>query len=449
VVLVGASLAVKGPGPDLPAGLCVMTPPVSPKGDSVLELEFHTMSAMAAAPQTARSSQRSDFAHLMVGIACGFALVVTAFLLAFLAQKGGLPDSCDFASYWATGQQLAHHANPYDPNVMGDLERTAGYTGAGSYYMRNPPWALPLVLPLGYVSARTAVLPWSLLMLGLLILSVQILQPVLGLSGWQLQLLGIAFPPALQCVVVGQTSLFVLLGLVLFLRLHRTHPFCAGAALWLCTFKPHLFLPFGLVFLLWIVTTRRFRILAGSLTAVVVSTLVTLWIDPAAFSQYLHWARSSGISEQPVPCFGVMLRRLIDPGAQWLVFVPAMIACVWALAYFQARRTHWDWLEHGNLLMLVSILAAPYCFLFDQSLVLPALLYAASRTSSRRTLGMLGLLYLAVEVVPWFHFGPRTFFYTWIWQAPAWLAWYLLTRSPSHGDPITSATPSALVPTAG
>ena len=74
---------------------------------------------------------------------------------------------------------------------MGNLERTAGYTGQGSYYMRNPPWALPLVLPLGYVGARVAVLPWSLLMLGLLLLSVQLLRPMLGLSGWQLRLLGL------------------------------------------------------------------------------------------------------------------------------------------------------------------------------------------------------------------------------------------------------------------
>ena len=144
------------------------------------------MGAMAAAAQLPGKTDTSDCADLTIGVACGFVLVFTALLLAILAQRGGLPSSCDFASYWATGQQLAHHANPYDPSVMGDLERTAGYTGQGSYYMRNPPWALPLVLPLGYVSAHIAVLPWSLLMLGLLILSVQFLQPVLGLSGWQI-----------------------------------------------------------------------------------------------------------------------------------------------------------------------------------------------------------------------------------------------------------------------
>jgi hypothetical protein len=403
------------------------------------------MGGMAAAAQVPGKTDRSDFADLMIGVACGFVLIVTTLLLAVLAQKGGLPSSCDFASYWATGQQLAHHANPYDASVMGDLERTAGYTGQGSYYMRNPPWALPLVLPLGYVSARIAVLPWSLLMLGLLFLSVQLLQPVLGLSGWQLRLLGCAFPPALQCVVVGQTSLFVLLGLVLFLRLHRTRPVWAGAALWLCTLKPHLFLPFGLILLVWIILTRQYRILLGAVAAAAASCLAALWIDPAGFSQYWRWAHDSGISAQPVPCLGVLLRRLIDPGAQWLVFVPAILACAWALAYFWPRRASWDWIENGSLLMLVSIVAAPYCFLFDQSLALPAVLYAASRTSSRRMLAALAVLYLLVEIVPWFHFGPTAYFYSWLWQAPAWLAWYVLARRSTQQDasPVAAYAPTA------
>ena len=95
--------------------------------------------------------------------------------------------------------------------------------------------------------------------------------------------------------------------------------------------------------------------------------------------------------------------------------------------------------------MLVSIVAAPYCFLFDQSLALPAVLYAASRTSSRRMLAALAVLYLLVEIVPWFHFGPTAFFYSWLWQAPAWLAWYVLARRSTQQDasPVAAYAPTA------
>ena len=68
----------------------------------------------------------------------------------------------DFITYWATGQQLVHHGNPYDAAAVSRIERDAGFQGGASYYMRNAPWALPLALPLGYFGAQAAALPWSL-----------------------------------------------------------------------------------------------------------------------------------------------------------------------------------------------------------------------------------------------------------------------------------------------
>lgn len=146
---------------------------------------------------------------------------------------------------------------------MARLEHAAALRDGTPCYKRNPPWALPLTLPLGLVSERVGILPWSLLMLGLLLISVRLMWGMVGRPGTRLDLLGYAFPPALLCAVMGQTSLFLLLGLVLFLRLHRTRPFWAGAALWLCTLKPHLFLPFGIVLLIWIVVFAKLPDPAG------------------------------------------------------------------------------------------------------------------------------------------------------------------------------------------
>jgi hypothetical protein len=367
---------------------------------------------------------RSDIADLAIAVACGLALLVTALLLAMLPAAGHLTSSCDFISYWATGQQLVHHANPYDPIAMERIEHAAGWAGTGAYYMRNPPWALPLAWPLGLVSIRVAVLPWSLLMFAVLAVSVRMLRTMFGARARRIDLLGYAFPPALLCVVMGQTSLLALLGLVLFLRLHRTQPVWAGAALWLCTLKPHLFVPFAVVLLAWIVVSRSYRILLGAGIAGAVSCLLTVWIYPGAFAQYLAWARTSGITQQPVPCLAVLLRKMIDPSATWLVLVPCVLGCVWALKYFFDRRERWDWLEHGSLLVLVSLVVAPYCFLFDQSLAIPALLYAAGRFAPRGMLIALAALYLAVELQPLLFQAPSVAYWTWLLAAPAWLAWY-------------------------
>lgn len=395
-------------------------------------------------PGISGQKPRADAADLAIAIACGLALLVTVLLLAMLPAAGHLTSSCDFISYWATGQQLVHHGNPYDPIAMERIEHAAGWAGTGAYYMRNPPWALPLAWPLGLLSIRAVVLPWSLLMFAVLAASVRILWKMFGTRARRIDLLGYGFPPALLCVVMGQTSLLALLGLVLFLRLHRTQPVWAGAALWLCTLKPHLFVPFAVVLLSWIVISRGYRILLGAGIAGAVSCLLTVWIDPGAFAQYLAWARISGISQQPVPCLAVLLRKIIDPSATWLVVVPGILASVWALQYFFHHKEHWDWIEHGGLLVLVSLVVAPYCFLFDQSLAIPALLYAAERFASRGALIALAGLYLFVELQPLFFPAPSVAYWIWLLAAPAWLAWYWIAGRSEAAPQIAHAAAPVL-----
>lgn len=377
-------------------------------------------------------SKKNDVAVLLIAVACALGVVFTILFLSILPFNRNIVARRDYIVYWATGQQLAHHANPYDPDALNRLEHEAGFQGAASYYMRNAPWALPLALPLGYFGPMAAALPWSLLMLGLLIASVRIAWKLFGVSGSHLEWLGYCFPPALFCVILGQTSIFLLFGLVVFLRLHKTHPFGAGAAVWLCTLKPHMFLPFGVVLLVWIVITRKYRILAGGVAAMAAGSLITACIDPAAWTQYTHYMRASGITREFTANLGNVLRDSIHPAAEWLALVPAILGCVWALIYFWRRRRQWDWLENGSLLMLVSIFVAPFGWIFDQSLAIPAVLFAASRTSSRIVLSALALIFIAIEI-ELINFDLHSAAY--LWTAPAWLVWYLFARASARRAP--------------
>jgi hypothetical protein len=375
-----------------------------------------------------RSKDGYDFSELLFAISCALAIVYTAVVLSSLPFKRDIAAHRDFIVYWATGQQLAHHGNPYDPVALKQIEQDGGFTGDTAYYMRNTPWALPLALPLGYMSVQAAALPWSLIMLGLLVASVRMLWNMFGPVGSRLDWLGYCFPPALACVDIGQTSVILLFGLVLFLRFHRTRPFAAGAALWLCTIKPHLFLPFALVLLAWIVVSRSYLILAGGVAAMLAGNAITACIDPSAWTQYMHYVRTSNITREFTACLGDVLRDALNPSAEWLAFVPAMLGSIWAVIYFWQRRHAWDWLENGNPVMLVSLVVAPFGWIFDQTLAIPALLFAASQTSSRVLLSVLALIYIAIEV-ELFRFDPHSLAYLWI--VPAWLAWYLFARADS------------------
>src|SRR5213596_3321744 len=97
-------------------------------------------------------------------------LALAAALAAFgavFARAGGfaaLPMH-DFIEYWAAGRLLLQGSNPYDPDLVHELERQAGRSDEG-ILMWNPPWALPLVLPLGALPVRAAHLLWLAFHLG-------------------------------------------------------------------------------------------------------------------------------------------------------------------------------------------------------------------------------------------------------------------------------------------
>ena len=340
------------------------------------------------------------------------------------------PGSRDFVEYWAAGQQLAHHANPYDSDAILKLERSAGFpSGIPTLVMGNPPSALLLVLPLGRLSAMTAELVWEFLLLASLVLSVQLLRTLYGSQKNLLHVLAYAFAPALSCLLAGQISLFILLGLVLFLRWRRSRPFLAGASLWLCLLKPHLFLPLGIVLVVWIILTGSYKIVLGMACALGISSALATMFDPQVWSQYAQMMSAARIDKILMPCIGSLLRFYVPPHTFWLQCFPAGIASLWALAYFLKKRNRWNWPEDGSLLMLVSILVAPYTWFMDQAVLIPALLCGVYFTRSRSLIALLALMSAVIEIeilrgLPLLH----SFYY--LWTAPAFLVWYLFAVRP-------------------
>ena len=380
---------------------------------------------MASGKELPTDKTRYDIAELSIALVSGLALAITALFLCVAPLTGGIAGVRDFVVYWATGQQLVHQANPYDPAAMMKIERDAGLpAGYGVLYMRNPPWALPVAYPLGLTGVRVGTLLWSLVLLACLWASVRLTWQIQGRPRRLLNSLGLSFAPALMCLIVGQTSLFALLGLVLFLTFHRTRPFLAGMSLWLCALKPHLFLAFGVVLLAWIAVNGAYKVLLGAAAALAASCAVTWCIDPTAWADYARMMRTVGIEREFIPCWSVALRLWLSPRVMSLQYLLPALASAWALAYFWKRRHTWDWLSHGNLVVLVSIVAAPYCWLFDQSIAIPALLQGAYRTRSRAMLALLAAASVLIEIE--LFRGVKLPSGLFLWTAPTWLAWYLL-----------------------
>jgi hypothetical protein len=397
---------------------------------------------MASSPNVKRPLPRTDYADFAIALASGLILAISAIFFISVLFSGKMAGSRDFVSYWSTGVQLRHHADPYNWEQMMALQHAAHLDATGVLFMRNPPWALPLAYPLGFLELRIGAFIWNIILLGCLLTSVHLVRVMHGSPNNYVHWLGVAFTPAIICLNMGQTGLFALFGLVLFLRLHRTHPFAAGLALWLCSLKPHLLLPFAAVLLAWIIVSKSYRILAGWVLAMAASTALAWWIDPQAWARYSALMRSNPVQYEFVPCLSDAFRYWIHPTWIWLQYVPAVIGCLWALIYFWRRRGAWDWLENGSPLLMVSVLVAPYCFPPDQCLVIPALMHGMYKTRSRAMLALVAFILLAIQFETW---RVRIISGYYMWVAPTWLVWYLLARRSSDAAneiPVTAAAQS-------
>jgi Glycosyltransferase family 87 len=412
--------------------------PLKIPGRELTAREIHRavrMALMASSSETPVATigrEKVDLAELSIALVGGLALALTALFICVVPLSGKIAGSRDFGIYWATGQQLAHHADPYDHDAMMRLEHTANMpSGYPVLYMRNPPWGLPLAMPLGFIGLRLGAFLWSLILLGCLLVSVHMLWQLHGRPNNQLHWLGYSFAPALLCLLMGQTSLFALLGFVLFLRLHASRPFWAGVSLWLCALKPHLLLPFFAALLVWILVSRSYKVLAGAAATMIASWALLYFIDPMAWRQYAHMMRVSGIQKEFLPCPSIALRYWISPDTMWLPYLLPALGCVWAVGFYWSRRHAWSWLNDGSLVVLVSVFVAPFCWLFDQALAIPALLRGAYATRARILLVILAAASIAAEVQ--ILHGVNLTSPQYLWASPAWLLWYLVASAfPAH-----------------
>ncbi len=344
----------------------------------------------------------------------------------------------DFIQYWAIGQQLAHGADPYDVTAIVQLERSEGLGVSQPKISLSPPAVFWPMLPLGLVSPKIGFILWTFLLIGCLAWSVWLLWRLNGCPHNLVHLFGFAFAPVSVCLMAGQLSIFLLLGLVLFFDLHRTRPGLAGAALLPCALKPHLFILFGCVLILWAIYRRTFRILFSAVTALLASCAMTLAIDIHAWSQYAHMMNGTRILKVFIPTFGEALRFLIDRNAVGLQFVPEVIGGIWAIWYFWTRRTRWDWTEHGLLLLLVSDVCAPYGFFPDECILLPLVLAGLYRAIEP---GRAFVLLIIIDTIALAEVFSNVAIISpyYLWTAPAWLGWFLYATgkaafSPTQAD---------------
>jgi len=395
-----------------------------------MQLAFDSMSIKdsAAAPLFPDASLlhagnrplRHKFNRCLKLLAILAVFLIAAFILTVTTSR------TDYIEYWSSAKLLLHHTDPYSPAGVMAFEKTQGYSANRPIIMLNPPWALFLIAPLGLVGLRTGLFFWTIATAGCVVASINLLR-----IPPENRAFAYVFAPAVAAVIMGQSSAFLLLGFCLFLSLHRNHPFFAGASLLLMAIKPHLFFVFWFVLLADCIYRRRYSILAGGSAALALASIAPLYFDPHIWPHYISMFRGYKIQQSVLPTASMLFRMMFDARAFWLLFVPSAAATVWGLWYYAQRRQLWSWRVHGMLLIIVAILTSPYGYFTDETVILPAILYALSyrRKNEHSAWILLAINTAALCIVLGRHALLASHAY--MWTPITWLAWFLYA---THGS---------------
>jgi hypothetical protein len=345
----------------------------------------------------------------------------------------------DSIAYWAAGKLLVSGQDSYNSARVLELERSQGYSESKPLVLRTPPWSLFLVVPLGLTNAFAAWTVWVTLSLVAVVVSIRLCWRMYGNEARApaiFLIIAYLFAPIPACLVAGQMGMVLLLGIVLFLWWHRTHPFLAGMALILPFAKPHLLSLFWVVLILWAAKEKQRALIAGLIVAFVMATGLAMVFDTAIFRQYHAMLREAAIGHEFIPALSGVVRLLLFRRLFWMQFIPMAGGLVWACWFYWKNSARWNWREHGPALLIVSILTTPYGWLTDEVVLLPAILQGAiwvynkrHQLSTRSKIAVSifaalnGLLLLILNAkVP---FATGIYF----WSSLVWFGWYFYSGS--------------------
>ena len=308
-------------------------------------------------------------------------LTLVAALLAapaFAQAPTALPPK-DFVEYYSAARVHAGGGDPYDGAQLMPWQVAMMPPGehTGVVMLWTPPWTLPLYTPFGWLDPNAAHLAWLATQSLLLLLSGLALAAVYGGGrrwAWLVPV-GVLLTSfeTTRLLVYGQNSALVLAGLSGFLYFRtRKYPFAAGLVGALTAVKPHLLLPFATLLLLVARAPAGGRVLLGGVAALSLGSALALLPNRAIFADFLGAITAPtsetavAVTDWELPLASYHLRMALDPAQFRWQFRPAALACRGYAAVRVRAASPWDWPARLPLVVLVSLLSAPYgAWVFD------------------------------------------------------------------------------------
>jgi len=311
--------------------------------------------------------------HSFLPTALAIVVVGLALRFVYLTFRAySLPDiwNMDFFSIWSFAKFVfvSPVSEIYDNSRLLDFQMDLGAVPTERPYP-YPPFFLLMILPFGFLSFLLAFAIWN-------IFTFSIYFAASFYQQWRISaiLLIIFSPAALQNFCTGQTG-FLSAGLILWgFRLVGTRPVLSGTLFGLASFKPTL----GLLIPIALISARAWRPLVAAVVTiailVIVSSLVFGWsiwpIWLAKLPTHAEWVKAVPDKFKPTVTANLTflgVRSAIVEVAQ--ISVAVLVApVIWAC--FRREVT----LLATAALLVGTILATPYAFVYDLPILTNAVL---------------------------------------------------------------------------
>jgi hypothetical protein len=379
---------------------------------------------------TTTSTNSRSYVWLKRGLLA--ALLAAVAELALQASYAWLVVPRDLSVYLASTKALLLQRSPWDAATISVVAHQYGYMPAGMNAAGL--WTLPMVFPF---LAPFTLLPyplaawlWSFINLLLLWADAGLIRQWLPSLKPRTQIILLAaFPPVFALLLWGQIPGLVLFGYLAFIACaQRRRDGLAGLALTLTTFKPHLgFL--ALIFIAyWVVRERRWKVAAGLLLGLLVVMTLVFAFSPNWLIDYRNAVQDPPLSYDASTFFRV-LHRMIFPQQPWMQFIGLVASSIGLLVYLIWRRPRSGLLPTIPFLLAWSISLAPYGWIYDQIVALPALMWLVYTAGQRHPawfvwtlVGAGSVAYYAQVVRGWGDNNPLIFWaplaisLLWTWQ---------------------------------
>jgi hypothetical protein len=344
----------------------------------------------------------------------------------------------DFTHYWAAGKLNLSGDNPYSTNLVQNLRNSIHGQEANpekiciSY---TPPWSLILLMPFGLLQYSISRLLWFLVSVGLLIFSVNKIWQLYSGSQkyiWMAWLIAFAFSPTLTQLRKGQIVIWAVVGISGFLWQveRKENDWLAGIYPTLLLVKPHLTYLFWPALLLWSFQQRRWKLLIAFLITFVSVLSFAIAFNSNVLQEYILGVAENSPLEWFTASLSNHLRLWLGYELIWLQFIPALFGLGWLLFFWFKHRHKWDWLENMPIILLISLLTAPFAWTDDHIILIIPILAIFAHFSNQKiqksTLIVVFLLILIniVELVSHKFFDESHFY----WLATVLLLWYIFAR---------------------